>query len=48
MKRWKSSVVFADNCLLSRNMFGALVKSFVYGIILFSDSDNCTPEIIWS
>jgi len=47
MKRWKSSVVFYDNCLLSRNMFGALVRSLVYGILLFSDSDICKPEIIW-
>jgi len=48
MKRWKSSVVFAHNCVLSINMIGFLVKSLVYGILLFSDSDICMPEIIWS
>jgi hypothetical protein len=48
VKRWKSSLVFDDNCLLSRNMFGALVRSLVFGILLFGDSDICKPEIIWS
>jgi len=34
VKIWKSSIVYADNSLLSRNMIGALVKSLVYGILL--------------